>query len=87
MDDFISRQEAIDAILGEPPEAHYPSWYAEIIQALPAQEIILCKYCRWSREPVNDTLGNVPELVCITWDGWTDADGYCHEAKRREDEN
>ena len=33
--DLISRQVAIDAIMGEYPEAHYPSWYADIIEKLP----------------------------------------------------
>jgi hypothetical protein len=35
MDDLINRQAAIDAIMGQPPEPHYPSWYAEQIKALP----------------------------------------------------
>lgn len=33
-DDLISRKAAIDEIMGQPPEAHYPSWYAENIKAL-----------------------------------------------------
>ena len=35
MDDLISRQAAIDAIMGQPPEPHYPSWYAAQIEKLP----------------------------------------------------
>ena len=35
MDDLISRQAAIKKILGQPPEPHYPSWYAEQIKELP----------------------------------------------------
>ena len=34
--DTISRRAAILAITGEPPEAHYPSWYAERIKSLPS---------------------------------------------------
>ena len=34
--DLISRQDAILAITGEPPEAHYPSWYADRIKSLPS---------------------------------------------------
>lgn len=34
-DDLISRQAAIEKILGQPPEAHYPSWYARQIEDLP----------------------------------------------------
>lgn len=36
--DLISRQAAILAITGEPPEAHYPSWYADRIKLLPSAE-------------------------------------------------
>lgn len=34
-EDVISRQAAIDAIMGQPPEPHYPSWYAAQIEKLP----------------------------------------------------
>ena len=49
MSDLIDRQAAIDTIMGQPPEPHYPSWYAAQIEKLPpAQpEIIRCKDCRW----------------------------------------
>lgn len=34
--ELISRQEAIKAILGEPPEVNYPIYYAEKIRGLPS---------------------------------------------------
>lgn len=34
--DLIDRQDAIDAIMSEPPDAHYPSWYADILKELPS---------------------------------------------------
>ena len=36
--DTIYRQDAIDAIMSEPPDAHYPSWYADILWKLPSAE-------------------------------------------------
>ena len=36
MSDLIDRQAAIDAIMGQPPEPHYPSWYAAQIEKIPA---------------------------------------------------
>lgn len=33
--DTVSRQAVLDAIMGEPTDAHYQSWYAERIKALP----------------------------------------------------
>ena len=38
MDDLISRQAAIDAIMCEPTDAHYPSWYAERLEQLPSAQ-------------------------------------------------
>ena len=46
MDDLISRQAAIDAIMGQPEEPHYPSWYAAQIEKLPsAQPERTCVNC------------------------------------------
>ena len=36
--DPISRQMAFDTIMGQPPEPHYPSWYAAQIEKLPAAQ-------------------------------------------------
>ena len=33
--DLISRQMAVDTIMGQPPEPHYPAWYAAQIEDLP----------------------------------------------------
>ena len=38
MSDLISRQAAIDSIMGEPTDAHYPSWYAERLEQLPSAQ-------------------------------------------------
>ena len=36
--DLISRQAALDAIMGEPTDAHYPPWYAQKIKLLPSAD-------------------------------------------------
>lgn len=38
MSNLINRQDAIDVIMGEPTDAHYPSWYASKIKALPSTD-------------------------------------------------
>ena len=55
------------------------------IDALPAAEpeIIRCKDCKWCEEDY-DTDGNAPYWICKNWDGGTDADGFCHEAERKD---
>jgi hypothetical protein len=40
MNDLISRQKAIHAILGQPPETHYPSWYAAMVDEEPDASIV-----------------------------------------------
>lgn len=38
MRELIEKSEAIHTIIGQPPEPHYPSWYAEQIKALPSKQ-------------------------------------------------
>ena len=40
MDDLISKSKVIDLIMGEPPEAHYPSYYATKIRSMQAEKLI-----------------------------------------------
>ena len=37
---YIEREATLHAILGEPTESHYPSWYAERIKVLPAADAV-----------------------------------------------
>lgn len=46
MAEYITKEAALDAILREPPEAHYPGWYAERIKALPAADVVPVVYCK-----------------------------------------
>ena len=36
MDDLISRNALLREIMGRPPEAHYPDYYAAIVKQIPA---------------------------------------------------
>lgn len=49
MAEYLNKQTALDAILAEYPDAHYPEWYAERIKALPAADVVpvvRCKDCK-----------------------------------------
>lgn len=37
--EYISREAAICEILSEPTDAHYPSWYAEKLEDIPAADV------------------------------------------------
>ena len=61
MQDLINRQDAIDAIMGEPTDAHYPSWYAERLEQLPSAQPER-KKGKWIR---HDEIKNVYGGICI----------------------
>lgn len=49
MSQYIGKEKAINAVLGEPTDAHYPMWYASILSTLPAVdavEVVRCRDCR-----------------------------------------
>ena len=74
---MISRQAAIDAIMGQPPEPHYPSWYAAQIAKLPAvqPEKIRCRDCRF----------NDGTAYCVFHFRDVKGNDYCSWAERRTD--
>lgn len=47
MDEYIERETAIAAIMSEPPDAHYPQWYADKIKAIPAADVAPVRHGRW----------------------------------------
>ena len=73
LSDMISRQAAIDMILGQPPEPHYPSWYAEQIKNLPSTQPEPCEDVV-SREKVFEYFVSLWECIgaIIDRDEWED---------------
>ena len=82
MSDLIDRQAALDAIMGQPPEPHYPSWYAAQIEKLPAvrPEIIRCKDCDWWTKQEDSVQGRCELMQMYPAGGW-----YCGNARRRQE--
>lgn len=39
MAEYIEREAAIGVIMGEPTEAHYPSWYADKVKNIQAADV------------------------------------------------
>ena len=80
--DTISRQAALDAIMGQPPEPHHPSWYAAQIEKLPAvqPEIIRCKDCDWWTKQEDSVQGRCELMQMYPAGGW-----YCGNARRRSE--
>ena len=86
-------KDAIEIILGEPPEAHYPSYYASLLRKadvpdknvgdcseIPnSSEIIRCKDCKKAPKCYGDVLmrSKGGGLIYYPLE-------YCSEAERRE---
>lgn len=70
MSDLIDRQAAIDAIMGQPPEPHYPSWYAAQIEKLPAAQ----PEQRWI--PVSERLPDEGQKCLVSDKGAIGIDTY-----------
>lgn len=70
--EYIERGAALNAIMGEPPDAHYPSWYAGTIEKIPASdvvEVVKCKDCavphnKWTGCPNLNGMIPPPDFFC-----------------------
>lgn len=47
MAEYIERESAIEAIMSDPPDAHYPSWYIDRIKTLSAADVVEVRHGRW----------------------------------------
>lgn len=55
MAEYIKRESAIEAIMSDPPDAHYQSWYAEKINEIPAADVAPVRHGRWLPQILNGT--------------------------------
>lgn len=47
MVEYIEREAAMQAFLAEKPDAHYPGWYAGLLEELPAADVAPVVHARW----------------------------------------
>lgn len=47
MTEYISLKAAIEAIMSEPTDAHYPSWYADKIESISVADVVPVRHGRW----------------------------------------
>ena len=47
MDEYIEREAAIEAIMSDPPDAHYPHWYTDKIKSIQAANVATVRHGRW----------------------------------------
>ena len=47
MAEYIEREAAVESFMGEFPDAHYPSWYAEKLKEIPAADVAEVRHGEW----------------------------------------
>ena len=80
MDEYIKRESSIEAIMSDPPDAHYQSWYAEKIKAIPAADVAQVRHGRWlhTEEPLG--WKDVDCMECSAChDSWIIEEDYCFD--------
>ena len=45
--EFIEREAVIEAIMSEPPDAHYPQWYVDKIKSIPTADVVEVRHGQW----------------------------------------
>ena len=66
MDECIEREAAIATIISDPPDAHYPQWYADKINAIPAADVAPVRHGRWI-EPQRLYYGAKQYVCSLCW--------------------
>lgn len=88
MDEYIKKETAYRAIMGERPEAREPSWFAELVLEIPAAdvvEVVRCRDCRhWNSETGFCNLNSHFSMDGLDWDMFND-DDFCSLGERRTD--
>ena len=72
MDEYIKREAVIEAIMSEPPDAHYPQWYVDKIKSIPAADVAEVRHGQWDGEGDGYADG---EIVIDVW--YCSECGYC----------
>ena len=84
MAEYIERESAIEAIMSDPPDAHYPSWYIDRIKTLSAAdvaEVVRCKDCLYSTE----RYGHMECIHGVSYrNTWNKPDFFCAYGERKE---
>lgn len=81
MTEYIEREAAMQAFLAEKPDAHYPGWYAGLLEGLPAADVAPVGWIS-----VKDRLPEPEQEVLVIAHGWSDRLLYIGSYQRMEAE-
>lgn len=84
MGKYITKEAALNIIFSEPPEAHYPSWYAKRIKAIPTVDVVpvvRCKDCKHHYDC------GVHFCNRLGMDCPNDSDFFCSYGEKKDEKN
>ena len=73
MAEYIERESAIEAIMSDPPDAHYPSWYIDRIKTLSAADVVKVVRCCNCEFHDHDGISG----YCNYWRRWSNMSDFC----------
>lgn len=77
MTEYIEREAAIEAIMSDPPDAHYPSWYIDRIKTLSAADVVeVVRCCNCEFHDHDGASG-----YCNYWRRWSNMSDFCSHGK------
>lgn len=63
MAEYIERKAAIDVIMSEPTDAHYPSWYADKIESISVADVEPVRHGRLGLVHIDEYFGNFADCL------------------------
>ena len=77
MAEYIKREAVIEAIMSEPPDAHYPQWQVDKIKSIPAADVVeVVRCCNCEFHDHDGTSG-----YCNYWRRWSNMSDFCSRGK------
>ena len=77
MPEYIEREAAIESIMSEPQDAHYPHWYSVKIKSIPAIDVAPVRHARWEVVVGSDGKEHMVCTGCRKQQDLTGVFSYC----------
>ena len=77
MPEYIEREAAIESIMSEPQDAHYPHWYTVKIKSIPTADVAPVRHARWEVVVGSDGKEHMVCTGCRKQQDLTGVFSYC----------
>lgn len=86
MDEYIKREAVIEAIMSEPPDAHYPQWYVDKIKSIPAADVVEVVRCENCIRRGTEDCAMYYGCECGEQHAWETDNDFCSWGERRDND-